>query len=446
MYSGLFFFNGLFVENIASYEYNLQGYLSFFGYTLSMHLNEFFYRKKVVPQFQFISHGVSDTQTKFSSEEREYFNDLNFIRRSFCLVAYAIPYHSSEMHVIELKWRVLEMTTTILLLIFVIGDMRNLLKLPQLPVGLTISTFVTNFCSVAFRFILIWKREKILATILHLQRTCYLATRTSVHRYRSRKPYLLAGFCICFVVPAGFFSHTVHLCSPGSEAKLEKFVMDECFGWSSGNRWINCLIQVLFDFLVLNQQYVLPGFGIVLCCYNYGVLKRLVGTFGTSKSLNLKSSYCLKKFLVYSESVFECLASVEDSFSMLMLVIYAFMTCSIFTVTTFLTRSDVLRSEARLLVPQIINIFIVLIAFYVLTSRTVAVNSIAICVKERVHKLVAASKFSGKKKFLFLTIVNDFPSKMVLTGWGLFELNRNFIQTTVSGMITYGLLLSQLGK
>ncbi|KAG8186365.1 hypothetical protein JTE90_026784 [Oedothorax gibbosus] len=399
-----------------------------------MYLNELLYRSKVAPQFVFVTHKGPESHEELSIEEREYFKDLNLIRRAFYLVAYAIP--SRGRHILELKWRVLEITATIFFLLYVIGDMRNLWNLPQLPVGLTISTFVTDFCGVAFRFILIWKREKILATMLHLQRACYLATRSSGRRYRSRKKYLLAAFCLPFVVPAGYFSHTVKLCSRGSEAVLENFVADACFGWSSGNKWINCSIQVLFDCLVLSQQYVLPGFGIVLCCYNYGVLKRLVGTFGTSQRNLNSSKHCLRKFLVYSENVLNCLAKVEDSFSMLMLVIYVFMTCSIFTVTTFLTRQDVLRSEIRLLVPQIMSVFVVLTGFYILTARTVAVNNIAIRVKERVHKIVAASRFSGKdKELLFLTIANDFPSKMVLTGWGLFDLNRNFIQTTVSDTV-----------
>lgn len=110
-------------------------------------------------------------------------------------------------------------------------------------------------------------------------------------------------------------------------------------------------------------------------------------------------------------------------------------------------RVDIMRAETKLLIPQIISVFVVLVGFYIMTSRSVAVNNNAIQVKERVHKIVAMSELSdNNKKLLLLIIVNDFPSKMVLTGWGLFNLNRNFTQTTVSGMITYGLLLSQLGK
>lgn len=404
------------------------------------------YGRKIYPQNIFDSHGVPKVE---ADEQKEYFKDLHFIRKSFYLVACVFTFNSNNSPIRELKWKLIEISATSLLVIYVIGDLRNLFNLPHLPVGLTVSTCMSDFCCVALRFVLIWKRGKISATMMHLQKTCYLASRSSgvcIHRYRNRKPHLLAGFCLGFVVPAGLFWHTIHLCSPGSENILEIYVKEGCFGWSSGNRWINCFIQVFLDVLVLNQQYVLPGFGIVLCCYNFGVLKRLVGTFGTAQQ-NMRNSNWISKYLRYSESVFNCLAKVEESFSLLVLVIYGYMACSIFTVTTFLMRVDIWKAESKLLIPQIISVFVVLVGFYIMTARSVAVNSIAIQVKERVHKIVTMSELSDNdKKLLLLTIVNDFPSKMVLTGWGLFNLNRNFTQRTVSGMITYGLLLSQLGK
>lgn len=413
-----------------------------------MHLNGF--GNKISPQHAIAFHEVQKLETEFSNEQKEYFKDLHFIRKSFYLVAYVFPFDSNNTPIRGLKWKFLEITVTLLLLIYVIGDLKNLfVNLPTLPVGLTVSTCVSDFCSVSLRFVLMWKRQKISATMIHLQKTCYLASRSSevcIHRYRNRIPHLTAGFCMGFVVPAGLFWHTIHLCSPGSEDVLESYVKDGCFGWSSRYRWINCSIQVFLDVLVLNQQYVLPGFGIGLCCYNFGVLKRLVGTFGTSQR-NMRNSNCIGKYLRYSESVFNCLAKVEESFSLLILVIYGYMACSIFTVTTFLMRVDISEAEIKLLVPQIISVFVVLVGFYIMTSRSVAVNNIAIQVKERVHKIVARSEVSDNdKKLLLLTIVNDFPSKMVLTGWGLFNLNRSFIQSTVSVMLTYGLLLSQLGK
>ncbi|GIY25203.1 uncharacterized protein CDAR_615661 [Caerostris darwini] len=222
---------------------------------------------------------------------------------------------------------------------------------------------------------------------------------------------------------------------------------DALFGWSSGKDWANCIIFITLDQLIQNQQHILSGFLIILIWYSLGLMKRNVGSFTTEARRTNDVEVLFKSYLAYSSNVFECMCLMEQAFSLLLLLVFAFVRFSMFNVTTFLMTVNVANVPISLLIGQVVLLCVTVTGFYVASFQAVAVHDAAIEVRNSIHKVVSKSDSADyKRKCLLLAMASNFPSKVVVTGWGLFALKRGFLKKTTSGIVTYAVLLSQLGK
>ncbi|GBO17325.1 hypothetical protein AVEN_209851-1 [Araneus ventricosus] len=105
-------------------------------------------------------------------------------------------------------------------------------------------------------------------------------SRLQSKKCHSQRPQLLAGTCICYILPGVLLWYSILFCAaPGVEDELKFLLEDVFFGWSTENKWANCVIVNLFDHFIANQEYVQSGLIIVLCWYLFGILKRIVLSF-----------------------------------------------------------------------------------------------------------------------------------------------------------------------
>ncbi|GFQ82601.1 uncharacterized protein TNCT_63191 [Trichonephila clavata] len=381
-------------------------------------------------------------------EKKWVLGDVDFIRKAFCAVSYDFPSpNEPSTPRTFLKRAILEHTVTFILTFYIIGDTMSIVSsVDRLPIGLLFSSIVTDFCIISIRLLLLYKRKVIVSTLEYLLKT---HSKFQARRTEDRKLYILAGFCTCFVIPTAFFSQTVELCF--TDELLKSYVRDSFFGWSSRENWINCAALTGLDVVVMNQKYTFPGFTIVLCCYVFGLLRRILESFAMSIEEKDDFKTMFDYFSKNSQKILRCIQEVKNSFALLLLLNFGYMLCSIFSVSTILIRLNPADTDMRLVIPHYISLILVLAAFYITSVRATAVHETAVEIKDCIHKRVAKKatlkhSLSPEEQCLLLSMASEFPSRVVITGWDLFTLNRHFIRRTAGGIITYGMLLSQIDK
>lgn len=368
------------------------------------------------------------------------FKDINFITKVFYCVLYVFSNQShSKLH--ALIGRLLENITTIILTYVILSDLYDLYTIFYLiPMGVTFSSLVTDFCGFSVRIILLYKKTSMMSTMKFIEESYANLMRKSIRRRRVK---LSIAFAACFIIPTVEYIYVGMSCY-----ELGEFYMQSLFfGWKPENNNFACILILIIDTITLNQQYALPGFAIVLCCYVFGVLRRFVDKLSSELSKQTDIQNIMNLYVKYSRIIYVCVEKIEDAFSVLLVFLYGYMICSIFNTVTSLITLDYNRVQIIETIPYYVIIFTVLPAFFIMSLRATAINDAAKRVKKTIYELIAKIDSSDHNlKNLVLTLADDFPVRVVVTGWGLFAIKRNFIQGTAGVMITYSILLSQLGS
>lgn len=399
--------------------------------------------RKIYPVIFSVSSRVS-VNSCFESHITRHSVSRTFIIKSFFFAGCVFPAEQKRTTWFCLDISIFEHIATLVLVIYIIGHIWNSYcrSASDLPIGLIFSYILGDLFTLLMRFILFRKRKLILETMEYLQnvpgsfepRGCF-----------NRRSWMVVGFAACFLIPIAFITLiTRRLCSKDSKSLLPEFVKDAYYGWESGSDGINCVLLVTLDILISDQEYVLPGFLIVLSCYIFDLLQEIIRSFVIISDEDDVESL----FLEYSQKIFLCMERVEESLSLLLLVLYGSMIFNIFNVTTYLFWADLFVVEAEFLTPQIILAVVLIIDFYVAGFQAVAVNSEAVRVKNDIHEMVARLKTPERivRWNMLLLMVDDFTSRVCVSGWGIFQFKVKFISQTASAMITFGLIFSQLGK
>ncbi|GBN78264.1 hypothetical protein AVEN_225377-1 [Araneus ventricosus] len=273
-------------------------------------------------------------------------------------------------------------------------------------------------------------------------------SRLQSKKCHSQRPQLLAGTCICYILPGVLLWYSILFCaSPGAEDELKSLLEDVFFGWSTENKWANCVIVNLFDHFIANQEYVQSGLIIVLCWYLFGILKRIVLSFVDISRDEYDLESLLTLYEKYSKTIYQCISLSEQALSLLLLLLYGFVIFSIFSVTTFLMRAKFSRLPISIVINEATVFLVMITGFSFLSFQAIAIHDAAVKVKNSVLVTVSKSNsFDWDIKCLILTMAAEFPSKVVVTGWGLFPLKRSFFSRTTSGIFTYAVVLAQLGE
>ncbi|KAF8766463.1 hypothetical protein HNY73_019522 [Argiope bruennichi] len=367
------------------------------------------------------------------------------ITKIFYIVSLILPAEFQQKP-LRVHWRrTLEYGVTFILIVYVIGDFRSLFgALWYLPIGLAFSQIFTNIFALTLRITLLVKRNSIYSLMLCLQDVHSNLESKMILNQRSQ---LMAGIFICYILPTISSSYAAILCNADPEEDLKFYLEDTFFGWSADNDWINCVVFLSIDHFTSNQEFVQTGLIVVLCWYLFRILKRIVASFmdKSQKEHDVESLY--KSFLEFSETIYRCISLSEQALSLLLLIIYGFMIFSIFNVTTFLVSVNYSRLPTSMLVNQVAMLSVMITGFYFLSFQAIAVHDAAVKVKDSICDAISKSDSSDSEiKSLLLMIAEEFPTKVVATGWGLFSLKRNFLKRTTSGIVTYAILLAQIGR
>ncbi|GIY33561.1 uncharacterized protein CDAR_595431 [Caerostris darwini] len=390
---------------------------------------------------------VSTQTCRFFNDEqwKKHFLDRTFITRMFYFVALVFPAKTQQTFIRKIFRIILEYGATLLLSMYIIGDFRNLYNLVwDLPMGLILSSLLTDVFSLTIRITLLCKRKSIFSAMLHLQDVHASLQCTQLVNLR---PYLAFGVGVACILPTTLMLFTVNLCYPGYEDFLAHYTAYTFFGWSSRNKWTDCFIFVLFDNLLENQQYLLSGFLVVLTWYLLSLTKIIVGSFIEVAERENDPEALYSSYLKYTRMTAECMVVLEHALSLLLMFLYGFMVFNIFNVSTLLLTADFSYIIVPMKVTQVVLFTVMVLAFYSVSFQAVAVHEVAKKVKNAVYEMVSRSDSTNyEMKCLLLTMVTNFPSEIVVTGWKMFSLNRSFLQKTTSGMFTYAVLLSQLDR
>lgn len=379
-------------------------------------------------------------ETELESGKKEnYLKDINFIINAFYSM-FCVLSTTSKSKVYDCIGRSLEYGTTITLSFVIIADLYAIYTIIHIiPMGLTFSTFITDFCGFSLRLLILYKKKAMIRAITVI----YEFYSVVEENISTRRVKLLFAFIACFIIPATEFVYSLISCINGEEFYLK----DLFLGWTYLDNNIACLVALFIEAISLSQRLALPGFGVVLCCYVFGVIRRFVDKFTTMLQQKDGIEDVFLCYTKYSRIIYSCIKSIEDSFSILVAFLYGFMTFSIFNVTTFLIRIDYKRAYLIDLIPFIVEIIFVISAFFIMSLRAISLNDAAVSTKQNIYDIVARTEASHNQyRNLLLIMVTDFPNRVVVTGWGLFTLKRSFIQGTAGAMITYSILLSQLGR
>lgn len=395
-------------------------------------------------------HPQNTSERKFTSQQNPnpvHSSDITFIRRAFYLSAYVLPSSERSSRSNRIKRILIEYTVTFVLIAYVIGDLRNLLtkEIRYLPIGLTFSILLRNFFSVIIRIVVIMKRKDIFNALVHLQNAHAVVVKGTP---QSKKLFLLMAFAANLILPAISFSNILlYQCSTGSEEFLKKSVQQYYFEWHSGNNITNCLLLTILEVIIGNQEFVLPGFTIVAFVYLFFLLRQLIKSFVITSRNDRDITSLHNSFVAYSQRVYRCVQLTEKAASLLLLILYCYLTCTIFNVTTFFVRSNLSKMKLIVFMPHFLLVLIILLTFYITGSKAIAVHDEALKIRMFVYKKISRLECSDNShKLLMLIMVEDFASKVVVTGLGMFKFKKSFILQTASGILSYGALLSQMGK
>lgn len=365
--------------------------------------------------------------------------DLSFVTKVFYIVFFSFSSHCNSK-IKEFLSKFFEHGTTLIVAYVILSDLFSIYNVIDiLPMGLTFSSLVTDFCSFTIRIVLLYKKKSMMLAMNFIQENYSSFCKRNV---RSRRLKLLIAFSACFVMPIMDYVYVITICFENTF-----YVQDFLFGWSPENHETACYILFCINVVTMNQQYALPGFAVVLCCYIFGVIRRFVDEFG--RQLNLRNDIQdIQFYIKYSRIIYTCIEKLEDSFSILLVFLFGYMIFSIFNVTTFLVRINYEKTDFfEDILSNFITLIMLLPAFFIMSLRATSINDAAVRVKRTVNELVAKLDVSEQAQSnLLLQMADDFSDRVVVTGWGFFALKRSFIQGTAGVMITYSIVLSQLGK
>ncbi|KAG8191133.1 hypothetical protein JTE90_016648 [Oedothorax gibbosus] len=384
-------------------------------------------------------------ENDFYGKRNKHSVTRNFIINSFYFAGFVFPTDKKRTSLCSLAFSILEHVTTLILVIYIVGHIRiSFIWLSDSPIGLTLSYILGDLFTLAMRVIIFRKKKVILETIEYLQNV-----KGSLEKKRAitRRSWMVIGFVLCFLIPVEFFILvTLPLCSEGSEAILSSYLRNGLFGLDTGNHRTNCVLMTIMDFLISNQEYVVPGFLIVLSCYVFVLLQQIIKSFST---VNRNNDFddVTSMHMEHFQKISLCVQKVEESLSLLLLVIYGFIVFCIYSTSTLLFW-EIGVVEPVALLPHMIFGILAITAFYVTAFQAVAVNSAVVKVKNDYYGRVSRMRDSRQIEQcrVLLAIADDLASCTCITGWRLFQFKRRFICQTASAMMTFGFMFAQLGR
>lgn len=372
-----------------------------------------------------------------SIEFKLHYNSIRIIRRALYTVFVFLPCNGNRK--LQRYFSALLDYIVLLSLLYIIcNDMFFAFRHHSMPLGFILSGLSGNLCSIGIRITLMKKRKFILRAIRQI---------ITVHRVeycKTEGTYLFIAFCGCWVVPCFFYmSSAKNLNQNGSEM----FQRGAFFGtYNSNNNWATFLALFLV-FLTSQQLYALPGCCIVLCYYTCKLLTKSIKDIESKIKKNTDLKKLFNSYKEQTQKLSKCLEGVEAALSFLLFLLYWYLISCIFIVSTILVQLWQIKDASSMSMNLVLITFL-LISFYWLSFKASSIQKSADSLRKTVYRCCAKLFFQmqdGNTQILLLTMLDEFQEKTRITVWGFFALNDEFILQTSSAIISYGVIIVQLG-
>ncbi|GBM19755.1 hypothetical protein AVEN_901-1 [Araneus ventricosus] len=375
------------------------------------------------------------------------FLPLNWIVRSFYSVCIVLPYSDDES---KLRQNVSKIVDTLIVVFLFYAIWTDLYlafyETNGVPFGYIIAALSGNLCSLFIRLVLIAKRlciAKTLRNVFTLYRK--LETERDIKWYGES---LISAFAAIWIIPMIMYikSAIYAVTDKGSR----EFQTNLLFGYNSQNNWgIMCVLLIN---LFLNQQiYAMPGYAAGLCYYTYKIMTAVIQNVqkNLKRKSNLGSLY--NAYIHLSSKVIVCIDDLEHALSLLLFLLYTYIISFIFIIVTLLIRIVPQNFRSGYVLINFIIVFIAFVAFFCLSFQSVNVHKASVRIGRTIHRMCSeicwpTDENEDAVRFLLLTASDTFPTKVLITGWSMFDLNQDFILQTTGAIVSYGILVSQLGN
>ncbi|GFY71160.1 uncharacterized protein TNIN_383811 [Trichonephila inaurata madagascariensis] len=313
------------------------------------------------------------------------------------------------------------------------------------------------FSGVAFyiiRYLLQLKRFIVLKKRSRIQRCSEIISKLNRDMLlnpdsKPRRRFLWLGCGLSLIIPIlmmtyGMISGNFYL---STRKYQSQYFFSDKISKTTSPEWefFIILLQVINTLL----SRCLPLQTMILCVYTFTRLRDINHNFLTQLQKSMDLNMPSKLFSDYTKlygRITNTVEKVEKTFSLISFFLYGYMLSCVFSITSYMiTRSGTLNVSKVLC--QAASFIEIVTCFIFLSVRAAAVNESAVEVKNLIHSLPSKRfDFSPNLTATLLQLANNFASEVCVTGWGLFMINRGFILTTAGVVVTYGVILVQLGS
>lgn len=307
---------------------------------------------------------------------------------------------------------------------------------------------VANVIGLCLRFLILIKRGRIRKCsemISKLNRDMFLPSDAKSLRKFSWIGSLFSLIFPLVLMTFGFASDDFH-----SGLRKLKAIYFFAYRVEYTSSPIITVIIVVFRTLNVLLTISLPILTVTMCTFVFTRLRDINQNFLSmlQKSMDMKlPSKLFSDYTILYGRITTTIEKVEKAFSLISFFMYGYMLSCVFAVTSYMvTRSPETISVLGILF-QVVIFAEVVGCFIFLSIRAASVNESAVDVKNLIHSLPAKRfDFDPNLTATLLQLANNFASEVCVTGWGLFTINRGFILTTAGVVVTYGVILFQLGS
>lgn len=371
-------------------------------------------------------------------------DSLKVVIRAFypVFVAFTFPKDNKQHQILS---RLLNYAVFVFLFIVVANDIYLVFRTyKDNPLGIVISALSGDFCSVAIRITLMRNSHHILLAIHQIS-----ILREVSPLKKSKNVYFTIAFCGCWIVPCLMYLNGMKILM--SKHGVQFMQITTFFGLYWNNALATCLAMFL-KFIALTQVYALPSCCIVLCYYSCKLLTDAVKDIEHNLKINREPKELFFSFMEIVQKLSKCLNDIESALSLMLFLLYCYLMSCIFIVITLMIRiwPSPSASERDRMINNVTILTMSLLGFYLLSLQAAGVQDSAISLQRTIYSLYAKFPFATCKRnsgscFLFLMVADELQEKFHVTVWGIFPLNRRFILQTTGAMLSYGIIISQLG-
>ncbi|GBN28865.1 hypothetical protein AVEN_259223-1 [Araneus ventricosus] len=340
-----------------------------------------------------------------------------------------------------------DITTTALSIYFLAATIFFTATLSPHATGFAFISTFASLINLCIRFIVMKKRAQIRRCsqiISRLNTDMLIATDSKSFR---RFTWLGCSLSVLFPVALLAFSFI----SGGSHSSFKKYMALFFFSKSLPDT-VTTKSMMLVTFLQAINVLLsrcLPLLTMILCVFVFTRLRDINGNFLDQLQKSMDMNMPTKLFTDYTKlygRITTTVERVEETFSLISFFLYGYMLSSVFSITSYMiTRLPGTVNTASIL-QQVATFVEIVTCFIFLSIRAAGVNESAVEVKNLIHSLPAKRfDFNPNLTATLLQLANNFASEVCVTGWGLFMINRGFILTTAGVVVTYGVILVQLG-